>query len=144
MESLHYLLMKTHTHLNRWILNEASHLGLSSGQPKVLECLAHYGECNQKTIAAYCEIEPATVGSIVTRMEQAGLVCRTQKEGNRRALYVSLTPKGQERSDQMAHIFRQADLYATAALSQEEQTHLRQLLETVCASIYASTKEVQA
>ena len=44
MESLHYLLMKAHANLNRWILNEAAELGLSPGQPKVLECLMERGE----------------------------------------------------------------------------------------------------
>ena len=34
MESLHYLLMKTHTNLNRWILNEAAAMGLSPGSPR--------------------------------------------------------------------------------------------------------------
>ena len=68
METLHYLLMKAHVNLNRWILNEAAELGLSPGQPKVLEYLMEWGESNQKTIADYCEIEQATVGSILTRM----------------------------------------------------------------------------
>ena len=141
MESLHYLLMKTHTHLNRWILNEAAAIGLSPGQPKILECLMDCGEMNQKAIAACCEIEQATVGSILLRMEQSGLVRRTQRAGNRRSLYVSLTPKGEELGTQMAEIFRQADARAVARLSPEAQTQLRQLLEVVYASIGAEEKE---
>lgn len=141
MESLHYLLMKTHTHLNRWILNEAAAIGLSPGQPKILECLMRSGEMNQKAIAACCEIEQATVGSILLRMEQSGLVRRTQRAGNRRSLYVSLTPKGEELGTQMAEIFRQADARAVARLSPEAQTQLRQLLEVVYASIGAEEKE---
>ena len=93
------------------------------------------GESNQKAIAACCEIEQATVGSILLRMEQNGLVRRTQKEGNRRSLYVSLTPKGEELGAQLKEIFRQADARAAARLSPEAQTQLRQLLETVYASI---------
>ena len=74
MESLHYLLMKAHTTLNRKIVAGVGELGLTSGQPKVLDYLNRFGERDQKTIAAYCEIEPATVGSILTRMEAAGLL----------------------------------------------------------------------
>ena len=133
--------MKTHTHLNRWILNEAAAIGLSPGQPKILECLMDCGEMNQKAIAACCEIEQATVGSILLRMEQSGLVRRTQRAGNRRSLYVSLTPKGEELGTQMAEIFRQADARAVARLSPEAQTQLRQLLEVVYASIGAEEKE---
>ena len=99
------------------------------------------GEMNQKAIAACCEIEQATVGSILLRMEQSGLVRRTQRAGNRRSLYVSLTPKGEELGTQMAEIFRQADARAVARLSPEAQTQLRQLLEVVYASIGAEEKE---
>lgn len=141
MESLHYLLMKTHVNLNRWILNEAAALGLSSGQPKVLEYLMEYGESNQKAIADYCEIEQATVGSILTRMERDGLIARNQREGNRRSLYVSLTPRGREMGERMAEIFRRADARAAADLSLEEQRALRELLEKVYRRV-AQTREV--
>ena len=141
MESLHYLLMKTHVNLNRWILNEAAALGLSSGQPKVLEYLMEYGESNQKAIADYCEIEQATVGSILTRMERDGLIARNQREGNRRSLYVSLTPRGREMGERMAEIFRRADARAAADLSLEEQRALRELLEQVYRRV-SQTREV--
>ena len=49
MESLHYLLMKSHAMLSRRILSEASRLGLTPGQPKVLEFLLRHGESDQKT-----------------------------------------------------------------------------------------------
>ena len=143
MESLHYLLMKAHANLNRWILNEAAELGLSPGQPKVLECLMERGESNQKAIADYCEIEQATVGSILTRMERDGLVARNQREGNRRSLYVSLTPKGREMGERMAEVFRRADALAAAGLSEEERTLLPALLKKVyCAA--AGEKEAGA
>ena len=135
MESLHYLLMKAHVNLNRWILNEAAELGLSPGQPKVLEYLMEWGESNQKTIADYCEIEQATVGSILTRMERDGLIVRTQREGNRRSLYVSLTPKGRKMVERMAEVFRQADALAAAGLSEEERALLPVLLEKVYCSV---------
>lgn len=80
--------------------NEAPGLGTGhapgtvAGQPKILEYLAEYGEHEQKDIATYREIEPATVGSILLRMETAGLIARRNRPDNRRSLYVSLTPKG--------------------------------------------------
>ena len=51
--------MKAHTNLSRYILAQASSLSLTPGQPKVLDFLQKAGEADQKTIAAYCEIEPA-------------------------------------------------------------------------------------
>lgn len=135
METLHYLLMKSHTQLNRWILGQAAAIGLSPGQPKVLECLMRCGESNQKTIADYCEIEPATVGSILSRMERDGLVCRAQREGNRRALYVSLTPRGIELGEKMEEIFHRADAHAVAGLSENARRQLCDLLTQVCAGV---------
>ena len=140
MQSLHYLLMKTHTNVNRWILSQAAALGLSPGQPKILECLMLRGECNQKTIAVDCEIEQATVGSILSRMERDGLVCRAQREGNRRSLYVSLTPRGRELGEKMQGVFQQADRMACANLTSEQQGQLETLLETVLASVAPQEK----
>ena len=138
MESLHYLLMKTHTILNREILAGAAELGLSSGQPKVLEFLREYGESNQKTIACHCEIEQATVGSILLRMEQSGLISRRQRAGNRRSLYVSLTPEGQKAAEKMENVFRKADARAESGLSEQETRQLKRLLERVCAAVAGS------
>lgn len=132
MESLHYLLMKSHAMLSRRILAQAGKLGLTSGQPKVLDFLWKYQEADQKTIAAYCEIEPATVGSILLRMENNGLIVRRQKDGNRRSLYVSLTPAGRETAAKLMDIFDSEESSAAAGLTPEEQATLNQLLAKLC------------
>ncbi len=135
METLHYLLMKTHAMLQRKIISEAAKLGLSSGQPKVLDYLLKYGENDQKTIAAYCEIEQATVGSILARMENAGLVERKQKQGNRRSLFVYLTHKGKKAAEDMRAVFEHADQQAASALSEEDLEQLKSLLCKICISL---------
>ena len=135
MEPLHYLLMRAHTKLNRAILEGASALGLSPGQPKVLEFLLTHGESNQKSIAEYCEIEPATVGSILTWMERDGLITRTQRDGNRRSLYVSLTPHGRNMGQRMAEVFRAADGRAARELSLEDRVALEEVHEHVIHSL---------
>lgn len=132
MESLHYLLMKSHAMLSRRILAQAGKLGLTSGQPKILDFLWKYQEADQKTIAAYCEIEPATVGSILLRMENSGLIVRRQKDGNRRSLYVSLTPAGRETAAKLMDIFDSEESSALAGLTPEEQATLNQLLGKLC------------
>lgn len=129
MNSLHHLWMKTYLQLNRMVLDRAAALGLSPGQPKILEFLAAQGEHEQKAIADYCEIEPATVGSILTRMEAAGLVVRRNRPGNRRSLYVSLTPRGQGLAGALNGIFAEAETQITAGLTAEERQTLAGLLE---------------
>lgn len=135
MESLHYLLMKTHSLFSKRVMTEASHAGLTSGQPKVLEYLARFGEADQKTIAAYCEIEPATVGSILLRMEENGLILRRQKAGNRRSLYVSLTDKGRDAATRVEEIFHTVEVDATRELSPDEAHLLQELLNKLCTGL---------
>ncbi len=81
------------------------------------------------------------MGSILLRMERDGLIQRTQRVGDRRSLYVSLTPKGEAVSRRIEDIFRQIDLLAASRLSMEEQIQLRSLLETVCSAISSSGEE---
>lgn len=135
MESLHYLLMRAHSMLNRRILEGAAELGLSPGQPKILEYLRLRGTQNQRSIAAHCQIEPATAGSILLRMEEAGLVERRQRPGDRRALYVSLTPAGAAAAETLAAVFDRADTQATAPLTEQERIQLAALLEKICAAL---------
>lgn len=134
MESLHYLLMKAHSNLSRYILLQAATLSLTPGQPKVLDFLQKVGEADQKTIAAYCEIEPATASSILLRMEQAGLIVRRQKPGNRRSLFVSLTEKGTVVAQAMDDIFHQAEEKALAGWKPEDVQTFKTLLTQLCAA----------
>ncbi len=128
MESLHYLLMKSNSIFVKNVMFNANKIGLTSGQPKILYCLSKFREMDQKTIANYCEIEQATVGSILLGMENAGLIVRKQHEGNRRSLYVSLTEKGIEAADKMQMIFNKVESRAIEKLSDDEIILLKTLL----------------
>ena len=121
---LHQLLLRAQAAMNREIMAQAAALGVPPGQPKVLEYLLGAGESNQKAIALHCEIEPATVGSILTRMERDGLIARAQHEGNRRSLYVTLTAKGQAAAQAMDRAFATADQKAAADLTQDQLQQL--------------------
>lgn len=128
MHSLHQLWMKTYLQMKRLVSEQATPLGLSPGQPKILEYLAEYGEHEQKDIADYCEIEATTVGNILLRMETAGLVTRRNRPNNRRSLYVSLTPKGEQMAKVMQGVFAEAEARITAGLTEEERATLFHLL----------------
>ena len=135
MESLHYLLMKSHSVMQRKIYSEAQKIGLTSGQPKILDYLYEHEGSDQKTIAGYCEIEPATLGSILLRMEQKGLIERRQENGNRRSLFVYLTENGKEVCEKMHDIFSQKDKQASDGLTTAEINELKRLLTKVCENL---------
>lgn len=129
----HYLIMKTHAILSRRISQRAQReLGLSPGQPKVLDCLLENEGSDQKTIAAICEIEQATLGSVLNRMEEKGLIERRQCHGNRRSLFVYLTEYGKDTAVKMRKIFEEEDSAVRAALTQPEQQLINELLEKIC------------
>ncbi|MBR2742816.1 MAG: MarR family transcriptional regulator [Clostridia bacterium] len=131
MDELHYLLMRSHTAMNRNVFREAQKLGLSSGQPKILEYLTERNGANQKAIAVYCGVEPATLGSILLRMEKNGLIERKRKEGDRRSLYVYITPNGLKAADDMKMVYDKFDALGAQGLSESELSQLKILLMKV-------------
>ena len=68
------------------------------------------------------------MGSILLRMENAGLIVRRNRPNNRRSLYVSLTPKGEEMAQILQGVFAQAEAQITAGLTEKERTTLLRLL----------------
>lgn len=132
MKSLHFALMKAHSCFSKRIsARVGEELGLSSGQPKVLDCLLYCEGSDQKTIAANCEIEQATMGSILLRMEEKGLIERRQKTGNRRSWFVYLTDYGRETADKLQHIFKEEESRALRSFTEEQKNNICVLLEEI-------------
>ena len=90
--SLHYKLRICHTNCQKSIVTDIKHkTDLRPGEPKILEFLAEHEPCEQKVIAAGCNLDSASVTGILGRMEKRELIKRETKNGNRRSLYVSRT-----------------------------------------------------
>lgn len=96
--TFHYLLMANHMMLQKDLLTSLKNTELSLGQPKVLDYLKDHNGAGQKEIASACHIEPASLTSILNRMEKQEIIHRKNLNGNRRSLYVFLTPKGEKLS----------------------------------------------
>ncbi|MHC1772112.1 MAG: MarR family winged helix-turn-helix transcriptional regulator [Flexilinea sp.] len=96
-------------------------IGLSSGQPKVLDYLSRRDNCMQKDIAAALDIEPATVSQILGNMEQAGLIKRLEPTERRRAESVSLTEKGREYYEKWQLLCKEVEEISLKGFSQNEK-----------------------
>lgn len=131
MTSFHQLIMKTHLSFAKRVLAETQKLGLSAGQPKILEFLLEVDSVEQKTIAIHCEIEPATVGTILLGMESKGLIARKRENDNRRSLFVSLTPEGREYALKVKEIFDRNEKEIFSNFSDDEVETLKNLLNRV-------------
>ena len=94
--STHYLLMADHAMLQNLSCRVSNRLGLTTGQPKVLDFLQDHDGAMQKDIAQGCHIEPSSLSTILGGMERAGLLERSTCDENRRTVYVRLTDLGWE------------------------------------------------
>jgi len=106
-------------------------LGLTTGQPKVLDYLQDHDGSSQKEIAKGCHIEPATLTSLLAGMEKKELITRSMKEGDRRMLYVSMTKKGWKLQAQINAEFSRLEQMAMQNMSEEDKAMLIQLLSQI-------------
>ena len=75
--SLHYKLRICHTSCQKSIVIDIkSKTDLRPGEPKILEFLAEHEPCEQKVIAAGCNLDSASVTGILGRMEKRELIKR--------------------------------------------------------------------
>ena len=130
-QGLHYIIRLCQTLCNKKILKKTSILGLSPGQPKILEFLFAHNGCEQKEIAKACEIEPATVTNLLARMEEAHLIERKQLNGNRRSWHVFLTPEGESVNQKVFKIFDEVKKEAFEGFTVEEQVETFRLLTKI-------------
>lgn len=119
--SFHYLLMANQALLHKKLLNGLSDTCLTLGQPKVLDYLKEHNGASQKEIAAGCHIEAASLTSVLSRMEEKGMIERKMLHGNRRSLYVFLTDMGKELQESVEREFERIEGAAFAGITEEER-----------------------
>ena len=117
--STHYLLMADHTMLQKLVMSRIKPLGLTTGQPKVLDFLQDHDGAMQKDIAKGCHIE------------RAGLLERSTRDENRRTVYVRLTDLGREQCRRLNAIFAAAEEEALRGFSPQEMQQVQTLLERI-------------
>ena len=131
VDTLHYLLLVASSRSNQAMMARTREYGLMPGQPKVLEYVAENEGRLQRDIARACATDRATITGVLGRMEEAGLVTRTPKEGDRRALEVRLTGAGWLEAEHVAHCGAEVDEIACAGMTAEERDELAALLGRV-------------
>lgn len=119
--SFHYLLMANQAMVHKELLSSLADTPLSLGQPKILDYLKSHNGANQKEIASGCYIEPPTLTSLLTRMEEAGLIERRIQNNNRRTLYVYLTPKGKIYQERVSEEFEKIEDIVFEGFSKKEK-----------------------
>lgn len=111
-------------------------IGLSPGQPKILNFLSKHGDSMQKEVAKGCDIEPATVSRLLNNMEKHGLIERIQVENNKRAFHIILTEKGNKVQKKVERHRKKIENQELAGFSEEEKEKFR---EYMCRLYYNMT-----
>ena len=133
--SYHYLLMSNHLSLQKKIMAVLKPLGLSTGQPKVLDHLRYHNGASQKDIAHACHIEPASLTSILNRMEEKGLIERKMLNGNRRTFHIFMTESGKKNQKLVEETFEKIEETALNNVSEEEQKVLISVVKKVSQNV---------
>jgi DNA-binding MarR family transcriptional regulator len=108
-----------------------SQVGLHPGQEALLMELWTQDGRTQANLAEALGVEPPTVTKMLQRMEAADLVSRRPDVSDRRAIRVSLTPKGRRLRGRVEKLWAELEAQTVAGLSDRQLATLRNLLNAL-------------
>lgn len=130
-ETFHYGLQASQSAMHKQLLARLKDTGLTIGQPKVLEYLREHGGANQAEIARACRIEPATLTSLLNRMEEQGMLQRHSRPDNRRSFFIFLTPLGTQLAQRVTETFEQLEREAFRGIDEARRREFLELFRQV-------------
>lgn len=112
-------------------------LGLTRSQWLVLRRLHRHPGISQSELAEMLEVERATAGRIIDRMERRGWLVRRPDAADRRINRLYLTAEAEEVEAELGRIARSFVDEAMALLDPEEQDTLAEMMDRVKAKLLA-------
>jgi DNA-binding MarR family transcriptional regulator len=107
---------------------EVQDANITPVQEVVLFTLRLRPKIDLKTLAALVALDRSTIGDVVSRLEQRGLIDRVPDENDRRAWSLSLTRSGETFTDKLAPVTRKAVDRFLAAITPREREELMRIL----------------
>lgn len=95
-------------------------------------------------LAGCVGVTPATVTGAITALESLGLIVRTRGETDRRAVHVSITPKGRDVSRRWAESMRAHLREVFGPLTEEELARIAEILAKVASPIPGPPRDLMA
>jgi len=115
----------------------SSRYGISNEQGRLLSVIKSRGPMRPVDIATLLERAPNSMSMLVDRMVKAGLVRRTRDRKDRRAVFVSLTNKGNEAVEPAIPAVWEFMNRFLSVVSYDEQRALADTLETLKCELYS-------
>ena len=103
-----------------------------ASQKRILIILNEAGTITQRDLTERLEIQPGSASEILSKLEGAGLILRTQNKVDRRTTDVCLTDAGKELATEALLQRKKRHEEMFSCLSEEEKQELLSLLEKVC------------
>lgn len=119
-DTLHYLIMANQMLVQKALLEQLKDIGLTIGQPKILDYLKDHDGSNQKEIAKACFLEAGSLTTILNKMEEKGLIERRILNGNRRSFHIFMTEEGKKKQQLVSQAFAKIEEKALSGVSAEE------------------------
>jgi DNA-binding MarR family transcriptional regulator len=104
-------------------------LGITPAQAGVLILIDRYPDTNMAKLADVASVTPQTMHRIVVGLERRDLVHRNQKAGDRKSVYLSLTPAGADVLDQAETILKAGQEVLGKTFSAQEMGTFLDLLQ---------------
>lgn len=98
-------------------------LDITTGQPKILSILLNKEGYLQKDLAHRCHVEPATMTSLLKKMELKGLIKKQQEtvSGGKKAYAIYLTEKGRSKAWEVKQITDKAEAICFQGFTEEDK-----------------------
>lgn len=118
-------------------MQEFQKMNLTTGQPKVLSILSRKEGYLQKDLAVRCHVEPATLTSLLNKMEENDLIFKKQEHvsGNKRAYGIYLTEKGHDIAEKVNQIIDEMETISFQGFDEKDKDELIRLLNRVQANL---------
>jgi len=140
-ENLGSLLSQVSRLFRRCFDQRARNIGVTRPQWQVLSLLKRQQGINQGGLAELLEVEPITLGRMIDRLQEAGLVERRADPTDRRAWRLHMTGKGDDLIESLIPHADETVAQALSGFTAKEEATLIDLLACIRANLLARPAE---
>ena len=141
-DDIGFLLSDAARLLRRSFDERARAMGVTRPQWRVLALLKRFDGSTQVTVADMLDVEPITLGRMVDRLQDAGLVERRADPADRRSWRLHLTPDGEQKIEALRPTALALFDDALAGLDAAQRLELEAMLNIIRANLARKPLEV--
>ena len=135
-----FMIRRVHQIAVSLFIEETGKLGVTNRQYGILFVLKHRAGIDQISVANLLGLDRSTAGMVLKKLEEDGLVVRSQGARDRRRHSLQLTRPGEKLLEQLTEPARRAQARVLAAFTSREQKLFLQLLDKFIRVFNESTR----